>query len=64
MLVLITFSELGMIRNSIAVPVIILVSVPISVALTTCSKILRSTSWLVTKKNNKYSEIELLAKAK
>ena len=37
---------------------------PISVALTTCATILRPTSGLITKKINKHSEIELLAKAK
>jgi hypothetical protein len=61
---LITISELGMVGTSIAVPIIIPVSLPISVALTTCSKILRSKSGLITKKNNKHSEVELLAKAK
>jgi len=62
--VFITISELGMEGTSIAVPIIIPVSVPISVALTTCSMILRSVSRLITKKINKHSEIELLAKSK
>ena len=59
---LITVSELRMMGTSIAVPIIIHVSVVISVALTTYATILRSTSGLITK-FNKLSEIELLAKA-
>jgi hypothetical protein len=52
-----------MFGTSIALPIIIPFSLPISVALSTCSTILRSTSGL-TEKINKHSEIELLAKAK
>jgi hypothetical protein len=52
-----------MIRTSTAVPIIILVSVPISVALKVCVKILRTTSGLI-KKLKKHSEIEFLQKAK
>ena len=57
---LITVSELGTVVTSIALPVIIPVSVIISVALTSFSTVLRSTSGLITKKINKHSEIELI----
>jgi hypothetical protein len=60
----IIISELVIVGTSIAVPMIGPVSVIISVALTTCSTILKSVSRLINKKNNKYSGIELLAKAK
>ena len=46
--VFITVSELGMVGTSIALPVIIPFSLPISVGLTTCATILRSTSGLIT----------------
>ena len=59
-----TVSELGIPGNSITVPKIISVSVTITVALKTGSTILRSISRLITKKINKHSEIELLAKSK
>jgi hypothetical protein len=54
--VFITVSELEMDGTSIALP--------ISIGLTTCATILRSTSGLIAKKISKHSEIELLAKAK
>ena len=57
-------SELGIVGTSIALPVLIPISAPISVALTSCLAILRSTSGLITKKINKHSKIELLAKTK
>jgi len=59
-----TVSELGIVGTSIALPVMIPFSVPVSVALTTCLAILRSTNGLITKTVNKHSKIELLAKAK
>ena len=59
-----SFPELATVGTSIAVTIVIPVSVPISVALTNFATILRSTSGLITKKINKHSEIELLAKAK
>ena len=46
-----TVSESGMAGTSIAVPTILPVSVPISVASTTCSTILRSTNGLIAKTN-------------
>jgi len=60
----VTVSESGMVGTSIAVPIIVPVSVLISVASATCSTILRLTNGLIEKKINKHSEIELLAKAK
>ena len=60
----ITVSELGIVGASIALPIMIPFSAPISVALTTCLAILRSTIGLITKKVNKHSKIELLAKTK
>jgi hypothetical protein len=57
-------SELGLVGTSIALPVIIPFSVPLSVGLTTCSIILRSSCELIAKKISKHSEVELLAKAK
>lgn len=59
---MITLKELGMEGTSIAVHMIIPVSVLISVALTTCATILRSTSGLITEKINKQSEIKLIVK--
>jgi len=60
----ITVSELGMVGTSIALPIIIPFRVPISVTLTTCSTILRSTNGLIAKKINKHLEMESLSKAK
>ena len=62
--IFITVSELGTVGTSIALPVIIPFSLPLSVRLTTCATILRSTSGFITKKINKHSEIDLLAKSK
>jgi hypothetical protein len=53
-----------MVGTSIALPVVIPFILPISVGLTTCSVILRSSCELIAKKISKHSEIELLAKAK
>jgi len=60
----ITVSELGIFGASIALPIMIPFSAPISVALTACLAILRSTNGLITKKVNKHSKIALLAKTK
>lgn len=56
--------ELMFASISFALSAIVPVSVPISVALTTCSTIFKSGSRLIAKKISKHSEIELLAKAK
>jgi len=60
----IIITELGIVGTSFALPVIVPVSVPFSVALTTCTAILKSVYSFVTKKIDKHSEIELLAKSK
>jgi hypothetical protein len=60
----ITVSELGIVGTSIALPVMIPFSVPVSVTLTACLAILRSTNGFITKKISKHSKIELLAKTK
>jgi hypothetical protein len=57
-------SELGIVGSSIALPAVIPFSVPISIGLTSCSIILRSSSRLIAKKINKHLEIESLARAK
>jgi ABC-type transport system involved in multi-copper enzyme maturation permease subunit len=57
-------SELGMVGSSIALPAVIPFSVPISIGLTSCSIILRSSSRLIAQKINKHLEIESLARAK
>ena len=49
---------------SVALPAIIPFSLPISIGLTSCSIILRSSSRLIAQKINKYLEIESLARAK
>jgi len=60
----ITVSELGIVGASVALPIMIPFSAPVSVALTACLAILRSTNGLITKKVNKHCKIELLAKTK
>ena len=55
---------MGIVGTSVALPVIVPVSEQFSVALTTCTAILKSVYNFVTKKVNKHSEIELLAKSK
>jgi CRISPR/Cas system CMR subunit Cmr4 (Cas7 group RAMP superfamily) len=57
-------SELGITGTSIALPVIMPVSAPVVVALSTCSTILKSIGRLITKKTSKHSKIEMLAKSK
>ena len=57
-------SELGMVGSSVALHAIIPFSVPISIGLTSCSIILRSSSRLTAQKINKHLEIESLARAK
>jgi len=59
-----TISELGIVGTSLVLPAIIPCSLPVSVALTTCLAILRSTNNFITKKSSKHSKIELLAKTK
>jgi len=58
---ILTVSELRLVVVSIALHIVIPFSAPISVALTDCSAILRSTSGLINKKVKKKSKIELLA---
>jgi len=60
----ITLSELGVVGTSIALTIMIPFSATITVALTACLAILKSTSELITKKVIKHSIIELLAKTK
>ena len=45
-----TISELGIVGTSLVLPVMIPCSVPVSVALTTCLAVLRSTNSFITKK--------------
>jgi hypothetical protein len=54
----ITVSELGIVGTSIALPIMIPFSVPISVVLTSCLAILRSTNGFITKKISKHSKVE------
>jgi hypothetical protein len=56
--------ELGTVGSSIALPAIIPFSVPISIGLTSCSIILKSSNMIVMQKINKHLEIESLARAK
>jgi hypothetical protein len=51
--------QLGITGSTIALPVITPFSVPIVVALTTCSTVLKSIDRLVTRKTSKHSEIAL-----
>ena len=51
---------MGVVGTSVALPI----SVPFSIALTTCTAILKLVYSFVTKKVNKHSEIVLLAKSK
>lgn len=60
----ITVSEIGVMATTLAVPLLVPFSAPISVGLTTVIAILRSSSGLVTNKINKHASIELLAKSK
>jgi len=57
-------SELGITGTSIALPVIMPVSAPVVVALTSFSTILKSIGRLITKKISKHSKIEMLEKSK
>jgi len=61
---LVTVVELGAIVSSLAVPILIPLSAPISVGLTTTMALLRSSSGLLSRKINKHAAIELLARSK